>query len=386
MAFSDNWRVRDLPFAARLLLGLFLISVGLGYASALVQLHFQHAGAGKPMPDKDDVIRVFHGIPGASEMERLLVTPENKPFASGGSMRPAFFDHSTGWKAAIRKRQREMQEKNKEGKVTAEDAEKSLRKERTLEVDAMVDWLRKGAKKETWEAHPLPADFKKSSGVEELDTQFFECAEDGTCKANIMQINETRCVRCHAEGKSGSAGTIHLETFEGFKDYCDVEASAGVSKEKLAQSTHVHLLGFSMLYAMTGLIFALTNYPGIVRVLIAPLPLLAQLVDIACWWLGRESPFFAEMIIYSGAVVAGGLFLHIILGLFDLYGWFGKLVVLVLLVGLGLGAWQLYQRVVDPYLNGRPAALMPEGVLKQLESWRGAPQPAAPAAPQPAGT
>lgn len=380
MGITDGWRVRDLPFSARLVLGVFLVSVGLGYAAALVQLHFQHAGAGKPMPDREDVIRVFHGIPGASEMERLLVTPEDKPFASGGQMRSAFFDHSTSWKAAIRKKQRAMQEKNKEAKVTAEEAEKELRKERTLEVTALVDWVKKGAQKETWEEHPLPADFKKNSGMEELDGQFFECNDDGTCKAKISAINETRCARCHAEGKSGSAGQVHLETYEGFKDYCDVPTTAGVSREKLAQSTHVHLLGFAVLYAMTGLIFATTSWPGILRVLIAPLPLVAQLVDIGCWWLARESPFFAEMIIYSGAVVAGALFLQIVLSLFDLYGWFGKFVVLLVLVALGLGAWQVYERVVNPYLTGGRPALLPTEVIKQLESLRPSPSPA-PAAP-----
>ena len=42
-----------------------------------------------------------------------------------------------------------------------------------------------------------------------------------------------------------------------------------------------------MLYFLTGVLFALTNYRGFVRFFIAPAPLLAQFADIACWWLAR---------------------------------------------------------------------------------------------------
>ena len=69
-------------------------------------------------------------------------------------------------------------------------------------------------------------------------------------------------------------------------------AARGMSLSKLAQTTHVHMLGFSMLYGLTGLLFAFTSYPVFVRVLIAPLPLLAQIIDISFWWLARlDEPY-----------------------------------------------------------------------------------------------
>src|SRR5437870_3490109 len=38
--------LREAPLPVRLVLSLFLISTGIGYFSALVQLHFQHARSG----------------------------------------------------------------------------------------------------------------------------------------------------------------------------------------------------------------------------------------------------------------------------------------------------------------------------------------------------
>ena len=57
-----------------------------------------------------------------------------------------------------------------------------------------------------------------------------------------------------------------------------------------------------MLYLLTGVIFAFTNYPALVKFLIAPLPLVAQLVDIACWWLTRTDPRFAANVDRHGVV------------------------------------------------------------------------------------
>jgi len=58
---------------AALVIAAFLMSVGLGYASAMVQLHFQHASPGNPLPSADDVVRHFHGDPDPKARVRRLV-------------------------------------------------------------------------------------------------------------------------------------------------------------------------------------------------------------------------------------------------------------------------------------------------------------------------
>src|SRR6516165_5349764 len=100
-------RLRDLPLSARLVLSAFLISVGCGYFAALVQLHFQHASPGAPLPSHDDVVRRFHGPTGAKpkpKLAALLEADESLPFNGGGTMRTAFTTKSGGWETAVKKR------------------------------------------------------------------------------------------------------------------------------------------------------------------------------------------------------------------------------------------------------------------------------------------
>src|SRR5438046_10723599 len=114
-----------------------------------------------------------------------------------------------------------------------------------------------------------------------------------------------------------------------------------MSLPALAQSTHTHLLAFAVLFCLTGLIFALTSYPAWLRVPLAPLVLVAQVGEIACWWLGRiDGPtgvFCAQMVLVMGGFVGMGLMAQIVLGLFDLFGATGRVVLILLLIAAGLG-------------------------------------------------
>src|SRR5438105_1777321 len=108
MTPSTRITIRDLPLAARLVLAVFLIAVGLGYGSALVQLHFHHAPPGTALPSIDDVVRKFHGDPNpanrVSTLQRLIETPagEDVPFNGSGSMARAFTTKSSDFSREIK--------------------------------------------------------------------------------------------------------------------------------------------------------------------------------------------------------------------------------------------------------------------------------------------
>jgi hypothetical protein len=111
----------------------------------------------------------------------------------------------------------------------------------------------------------------------------------------------------------------------------------------------VHLLGLAMLYGLTGLLFTFTGYPGWVRGVLGPLPLLAQVADIGFWWLARTDPAYAQAVIVSGAAVGLGVALQILLSLFSMFGRAGKLVVVLLLLSGCVGGLVVKDRVIDPY-------------------------------------
>jgi len=364
---SDRWTLYHLPLAARLTLAAFLISVGIGYFSALVQLHFQHSTPGEIMPTKKNVVEIFHGRVGAppqSTVERLLTADESKPFTGAGQMRAAFFMKTEDWKETCEERARSSTKKKKVTKEERERASAELKneligKQRQGEIDAVVLWVKGGAPESSWKADKftLPPD----NADMPLTPSYAQKDDEGT-HVKIRTLLKERCIRCHAkEGEDAGAAKYPLEEFTQWKPYTQVKASSAMSIEKLSQTTHVHLLGFSMLYGLTGLILALTSLPAWIRLPLAPLALVAQVIDISLWWLARldapTGPMLAEMIPVTGAIVAAALGLQILLSLFSLFRWFGN-VVLVILIAVAIGGgYGLYQRVIDPHLDKERKAL-----------------------------
>ena len=130
-----------------------------------------------------------------------------------------------------------------------------------------------------------------------------------------------------------------------------------MSLVRLAQSTHAHLLSFAMLFSMTGLMFALSNYPKPVRMILAPGVLIVQVLDIMLWWLARidgpRGEMFAQMIPITGGIVGIGLLMQVALTLLHLFGTAGRLVLLGLLIAALFAGNIVRLKIVEPYLKAR---------------------------------
>jgi hypothetical protein len=347
---SGRLILRDLPLPSRLVLAAFLLSASLGYGAALVNLHFQHAAVGELLPGRDSAAGVFHGRAGVSPLERLIAAAESEPFSGSGSMRQGFTTMSAGWKPVVRKRAREMH-------VPLAEAEKEVRRERDGEALAVLDWIHAGALQSTFEGdnHPLPAALLRQP----ITATFLNQDTGGPATVRVATILRERCARCHGEHASNVGSRYPLQTWDEVHDYCTAQAGgAGLSVRKLAQSTHVHLLGLAMLFGLTGLLFTFTSYPGWLRGLVGPLPQLAQVAEVGCWWLTRGDAAWATGIVLTAAAVAAGLGLQIVLSLFDLFGRPGKVIVALSVLAACLGGFFLKGQVIDPLLarEAPPAA------------------------------
>jgi hypothetical protein len=363
--------LRELPLAARLTLALFLLSVGIGYISALVQLHFQHASPGNLLPSGKDAVNVFHGHVGEqpqSKIEQLL--PEDfqgKKMNGQGQMTSAFFRRAEDYSEAISDRAKQLATKQgvkKPNQVIKDEAKAEIDRERDGERLAMIAWVRGGAKESEYNDDRFllpPGLVNRPMTPALLVEENGEVANPPAFK--IQTLFQQRCAVCHKD--DGEAHEFPLTSFPDIKKYATVKTSQGMSMEKLAQTTHVHLLGFSMLYGLTGLILAFSSYPRLLRIVLCPLPLFAQIVDIGLWWLARlpepHGPRFAEAIVITGAVVAVGLLLHIVLSLFNLFRWKGWLVLILIFAATGYAGHVAKTRVIDPFIAQEKA---PEAVEK----------------------
>ncbi|HEY7426449.1 MAG TPA: c-type cytochrome domain-containing protein [Gemmataceae bacterium] len=362
--------LRELPLPVRLTLSLFLLAVGAGYLAALVQLHFQHASKGNPLPTPDDVVARFSGkenfwsgkndsTPSAAparpvcQLECLIMGPEEGlPFNGEGSMAKAFFKKESTFKKTIEKKPH---------------LEPKLRSEREGERLSLQAWInappeeREKAYEE--DAFTLPENLCKRPLTEEY--------RDGL-KVKVKSIIADRCFNCH--GTDDQEGKVALDTYEALSKYMEipkpvlgadgkmiVKSKRQMSIERLTESTHLHALSFAVLFTLTGLVFAFSSYPVWIRCFLAPLALLAQIVDLSCWWLARLEgigPYFALAIMGTGAVVGAGLMLQIVLSLFNMYRWPGKVVLLLLFAGVGAGGACLTPQVRE-YLKQEIPAISP---------------------------
>jgi hypothetical protein len=249
-----SWRLRDLPFVARFVIACFLCSVGVGYFSALVQVHVQNAPAGAPLPGAPDLIAKFHGRDGVSTIERLITGDESLPFSASGTMKHAFTTKSVGWTEAVEEAARKLAEKDGVDFDAAaqEDQDKykararvDLRRERNSEMLVMKDWIHNGLDKKAYDDdfYPLPEELRDQPLTAKLKAQ----DDKGAPGVKIHRLIDSRCARCHTDSRRAEADDAPLNEYWKIKAYADKPRGAGaISLPKLAQSTHVHLLGFSM--------------------------------------------------------------------------------------------------------------------------------------------
>ncbi len=352
--------LRQLPLPAKLVLSTFLLAVGVGYTSAMVQLHMQHGDRdGQPLPSPENVVAVFAGkvkvkpgdaqVPTVSKLEQLVMGDPHGGI-SGVNMAPAFFE----------------EDESDYAKQAKDPARKpKLDQERDGERAAVVAWAKAApdARKEAYDKDRFA--LPKEQAKLPVTPAYEDKANPGTVL--VKSILRDRCVRCHRPG--GEKGDLPLTTYEELAKYMPavlvipegggwVDSGRQIGLEKLTQSTHAHLLSFAVLFTLTGLIFAFTGLPGIVRGTVGPLVLIAQVADVSCWWLARlpdSGPYFALAIMGTGAAVGLGLAAHILCGLFGMYGPKGKAVLLLMFAVAAGGGGAVWTGTIDPYLKAEKA-------------------------------
>lgn len=114
------------------------------------------------------------------------------------------------------------------------------------------------------------------------------------------------CIRCHNPKGEMAQVPFAPSRAEGAK-YAMVEPTTapdrGMSYLSLARSTHAHLFGMSVLYALAGLVFLMTDTGRLTKTVVVSLPFVAMFVDIGCWWLAKWHASFAVGVMAGGALL-----------------------------------------------------------------------------------
>ncbi len=392
---SDRKTVRDLPVSAKLVVTVFLIAVGIGYLWAMVQLHFKHGSGGEPLPTVADTVAHFSGrewpledappapaeeegkkeeakkepevekgkegaakiktiiekrclechAKGGEKDDVLLATYDDlSKYLKNGQLLKVLTGPRDKWsKNSMVQAFFEKSEESKKAWAERVAKEKGLEAEREAERLAVVAWIEKGAPEDAYkkdafvlpnkdELKPLTKEFRGG------DLKWFEAPvvkKEGEVAPVPKPVNK----RALAKKKQSSV-------------------------ESLTQSTHAHLLTFAVLWGSIGFLFAFTPLPGGIRCLLSPLVVAAQVIDIMCWWLARLNgvgPYFALVIMGTGAIVGLGLMTQIVLILFTMWDKKGKVIILLLAALFMAGLGTAYVKVIKPQLDEEKQLAAPKG-------------------------
>ena len=375
--------LRDLPLPAKLVISTFLISVGLGYCWAMMQVHFKHASSGSLLPTLNDVVERFSGQHAPWDKGEIAAA-NNKPadHAAGklvaGAKIKSIIDarcvvcHGPeGEKdelpfttfAQIRKVLDPSPEKSKFHKVVAKEDDENFTKDNMTQAFTKKSTVKIGDDELEWKnfikLHPeKEGAIRAEREVERMALKAWLEAgapEDAYEKDAFALPEELRLLKV-TPGMETKAPERPKEA--------DLAGHGAVTKkrnpkdrqlsvESLTQSTHAHLLSFAMLWALTGFVFAFTSYSYWLRVGIAPAVLIMQIVDIMCWWMARlpdVGPYFAVAVMGTGGLVGLGLTVQIVLSLFNMYSGKGKSVLLALFLVAAVGGGLVYTKYIAPHI------------------------------------
>lgn len=131
----------------------------------------------------------------------------------------------------------------------------------------------------------------------------------------VQPLFARNCISCHS--KESGYPVPPLTSYQEVIKVADVDL--GQSMLALARVSHVHLFGMSLIFLLTGGIFALSEINKRLRLVIVALPFIAIWLDIGSWWVTKYQPVFAYTVIIGGALMGLALAAQILISLWEMW-------------------------------------------------------------------
>lgn len=134
--------------------------------------------------------------------------------------------------------------------------------------------------------------------------------------AAVAPIFKNNCASCHNPENNRSIPP--LTGYDEIKKL--LKTDTGTNIVQLARVSHIHLFGISLIFLATGAIFALSETPVWLRVLLVVLPYLTIIMDIGSWWLTKYlAPAFAYVVLIGGVGMGLALAAQIFISLWEMW-------------------------------------------------------------------
>jgi hypothetical protein len=286
----NKFQLRQLPHWTRLALALLLVLLALAYLALLMVTYFQFTSASSYIPTTDDLaFALFRPQKPVSKIERLLTSTAGE-MNSGGTMRPAFAEQSTGWAERTER--------------LSPDALETLLKERAGERLAMLDWIGAGASPVAYEQddHPLT----NAAAIAHLTAEYRRLDDASALaiaptRVKIRTLINDRCVTCHSEsGRHDTARFIELDSYERLTSHLAPEQLAPPGRPWLIAAL-LALFPYALLMVP---LFAFTEQPFSWRASLIILTVIVLAAIPACWRTGPRAASILIAAMLTGIVLA----------------------------------------------------------------------------------
>ncbi|MAS40594.1 MAG: hypothetical protein CMQ43_03475 [Gammaproteobacteria bacterium] len=134
-------------------------------------------------------------------------------------------------------------------------------------------------------------------------------------QVSVEPILERSCTGCH-NPRSGLQ-VPDLTSYAAVQQVAEVDL--GESLHTLMKLSHIHLFGIGLLLFTVGMIFRLAEMRGWIKVSLIALPFAAMLADILAWFLTKQDPVYATVVVIAGGLLGLSLTLQILLSLWQLW-------------------------------------------------------------------
>ncbi|MHC5064772.1 MAG: hypothetical protein ACYTG5_12455 [Planctomycetota bacterium] len=137
-----------------------------------------------------------------------------------------------------------------------------------------------------------------------------------------VEILDARCNNCHGRNATEGEGIwkqYPLDQFDDVKRLAISRDVRPVDMEILLASTHTHALSMAMIALLLSFLALATRFSrGLVGLLVG-LAGIGLFVDLACWWLARDSALFVPLLAGAGGLFALSTVSLSLLGLLEMW-------------------------------------------------------------------
>jgi hypothetical protein len=161
---------------------------------------------------------------------------------------------------------------------------------------------------------PMEPNLKSANDKEKILVWLSTGKSKTDFEQDIAPILTKDCTLCH-NGET-NPGLPNLTTYEGVME---VASSKAASIPGLVKVSHIHLFGIAFILLFVGRIFIYCRMNVTLKRVIVVIPFLSMLIDTLSWFVTRNNPSFAYVVVASGALMGLSMGAQIVISLYQMW-------------------------------------------------------------------